>query len=284
MYVLVVDDELRELKDLENEILKVFPNADIHSETEPFKAMEWMEWLARGKSVLKYAFLDVHMDGMDGLELARRIKTVHPGVVLIFCTAYKEYAYDAFGLFARGYLLKPVSAENIMQVLDNMVYDWRNEESSQLRNIRIQTFGHFEVFVDNQLLTFSREKAKELLAYLVDRHGAAVTTRQIAMILWEDKPYDQSLKNAVTKIYSSLKDTLKAVGIEDILVKSWNHMAVDITKVKCDAYDYEKGDAVAINSFRGEYMANYSWAEFTAGRYDSMLQQRIKFLKEGTGE
>ena len=273
MYVLAVDDESEALDDLRRELVKVFPDADIHSETDPFKAMEWTEGLAKDGLVLEYMFSDVCMGGMSGLELARRIRALYPDAVLIFCTAYKEYAFEAFGVFAKGYLMKPVSAEDITLVLDKMVAGWWKEERKL--NVRIQTFGHFEVFVDNQLLSFSREKAKELLAYLVDRHGAAVTTKQIAMILWEDKPYDQTLKNAVTKTYSSLKSTLKAAGVEDILVKTWNHMAVDITKVKCDAYDYEKNDIVAVNSFRGEYMANYSWAEFTAGRYDSMLQERI---------
>lgn len=49
---------------------------------------------------------------------------------------------------------------------------------------------------------------------------------------------------------------------------------MDVNKVKCDAYDFEKGDLVAINSFRGEYMANYSWAEFTTGHY-TMLRERM---------
>ena len=47
---------------------------------------------------------------------------------------------------------------------------------------------------------------------------------------------------------------------------------------KCDAYDYEKMDAVAINSFRGEYMYAYSWAEFTSGRYDSIKEEHNKVI------
>ena len=112
-----------------------------------------------------------------------------------------------------------------------------------------------------------REKAKEVFAYLIDRHGSTVTTKEIAMILYEDSDYDQKTKNIVTKIVSSLRGTFKNAGIEDVLIKTWNHIAVDITKVKCDAYDFEAGDVVAVNSFRGEYMKDYSWAEFTTGRY-----------------
>ena len=109
-----------------------------------------------------------------------------------------------------------------------------------------------------------------MLAYLVDRHGASVTTKQIFAVLWEDAPYDRNSKNYVGAVLSSLKSTLKEVGIDDILIKTWNHLAIDVSKIKCDAYDYEKGDISAVNSFHGEYMSNYSWAEFTTGRYVQM--------------
>lgn len=195
--------------------------------------------------------MDIRMRGMNGLELARQIKTVHPQAVLIFCTAYTEYAFDAVGLFAKGYLMKPISAEDIIRTLDEMVHDWRKAATTLARDVRIQTFGHFEVFVDNQQMMFEREKAKELLAYLVDRHGASITTEQIATVLWEDRPYERTMKNYVSTIVASLRNTLRTAGIDDILVKSRNHLAIDVNKIKCDAYDFEKWDAIAINSFKG---------------------------------
>lgn len=273
MNILAVDDERIMLNELTTELSKVFPDTHIQGEMSPFSAAQWVEELAVKGEKLDYAFLDIRMSGMSGLELARRIKTVFPNTVLIFCTAYTEYAFDAVGMFAKGYLVKPISAENIIQTLDEMVYDWRRMKSGKPREICVQTFGHFDVFVDGQPVMFEREKAKELFAYLVDRHGATITTEQIANLLWEDKPYDRKLKNYATTILASLKSSLRAVGIEDILIKTHNHLAVDVNKIKCDAYEYEKGNAVAINSFRGEYMVNYSWAEFTTGRYANMTQE-----------
>ena len=84
------------------------------------------------------------------------------------------------------------------------------------------------------------------------------------------------MKNRTTTTVTSLKNSLKVAGAEDILIKTWNHLALDITKIKCDAYDYEKWDAVAVNSFHGEYMTNYSWAEFTTGKYVKMEAERSK--------
>ena len=60
---------------------------------------------------------------------------------------------------------------------------------------------------------------KELLAYLVDRHGASVTTEQIAAVLWEDRNYDRSLKNQVTSTVASLKKTLQAGDSREL--KQW---------------------------------------------------------------
>lgn len=276
MYILAVDDEQLALNALMNELKIIFPSAMLHGERKPKAAVEWAKELSAQGETLSYAFMDIKMRGMNGLELAQQLKSIYPQVTLFFCTAYSEYALDAFGLFAKGYLMKPVRAEDIERVLDEMVTDWRTEPTELTRDIRVKTFGHFEVFVDGIPITFEREKSKELLAYLVDRHGSSVTTEQIAEVLWEDEPYDRKLKNRTTAIVASLKNALKAAGADDILIKTWNHLALDVTKIKCDAYDYEKWDAVAVNSFHGEYMVNYSWAEFTTGKYVKMEEERSK--------
>ena len=274
MYVLAIDDERIMLKELMTELGQVFPNAEIHGFQEPLEAERWATELAEDGKELEYAFLDIRMREMTGLELARRLKLLHPGVILIFCTAYTEYAFDAMGMYAKGYLMKPISAENIVRTLDEMVYDWRKALEVKEPSFWIKTFGNFEVFVNGEPLVFEREKAKEMLAYLVDRAGASVTTEQLAVVLWEDRAYDKTLKNYVSTVLGSLKKTLRKVGKEEILIKSRNHLSVNPDKIKCDAYDYEKGDVSAVNSFRGEYMVNYSWAEFKTGVYVSMGQDQ----------
>lgn len=267
MYILAADDEPVVLEELLYALRGVFPQAQLRGVTDSAEALQWAESLHREGKTLDYAFLDIRMPGMDGMDLARRIKYFHPKTNLVFCTAYDEYAIDAFGLYAKGYLLKPVSREDITQMLDRMVDGWQKTGTAPEEKLRIQTFGHFEVFFGDQILRFEREKAKELLAYLVDRRGASVTTEQIAAVLWEDRNYDRSLKNQVTATVASLKRTLESVDAGDVLIKTWNHLAIDRQKILCDAYDFEQGDAAAVQAFRGEYMFNYSWAEATAGRY-----------------
>ena len=275
MYVLAVDDERIMLKELTIELGQVFPYADIQGFQEPLEAEQWASELAQEGKSLDYAFLDIRMREISGIELARRLKQLHPATVLIFCTAYTEYAFDAVGMYAKGYLMKPISAENIVKTLDEMVYDWRKSREVQENHFWVKTFGNFEVFANGQPLVFEREKAKEMLAYLIDRAGASVTTEQLAVVLWEDRAYDKTLKNYVSTVLGSLRKTLRKVGKEDILIKTRNHLSVNPQKIRCDAYDYEKGIMSAVNSFRGEYMVNYSWAEFKTGTYVAMEQKRL---------
>ena len=60
-------------------------------------------------------------------------------------------------------------------------------------------------------------------------------------------------------------DDLKKCNAENSLVKGWNAYGVDCKLVDCDYFDYVKGDSYAVNSFLGEYMLQYSWAEMTLG-------------------
>lgn len=273
VHILAVDDERLALEVLAGELEKVFPEAAIHAESNAAAAMQIVQELKEAGEPPAFVFLDIELGHADGVDMARRIRELCPRAAIFFCTAHTRYAMDAFQLMAKGYLLKPIRAKAIEQVLDEMVSDWRERLKEENREVRIQTFGNFEVFVDGNPLRFEREKSKELLAYLVDRRGASVTTEQIAVTLWEDDKYDRKLKNRATVIVSSLKRTLRGVGAEDILVKSWNHLALDTQKVRCDAYDFENGAEDARNAYHGEYMLNYSWAEERNGEFARMQEK-----------
>ncbi len=62
--------------------------------------------------------LDVRMPGEDGLEAARKISEMPEPPAVIFCTAYDEYALEAFKTLAVGYLLKPVQQDQLQEALN----------------------------------------------------------------------------------------------------------------------------------------------------------------------
>jgi two-component system response regulator AlgR len=61
---------------------------------------------------------DIRMPGQDGLQLAQQISAMEDPPAIIFCTAYDEYALDAFGAQAVDYLLKPVSDDKLQAALN----------------------------------------------------------------------------------------------------------------------------------------------------------------------
>lgn len=62
--------------------------------------------------------MDIRMPGMDGMEAAEQIARMEKSPALIFCTAYDEYAINAFKVNAADYLLKPVRKEALEEALN----------------------------------------------------------------------------------------------------------------------------------------------------------------------
>lgn len=61
--------------------------------------------------------VDVRMPGMDGISAAQHLAQMDPPPAVIFCTAYDDYAVDAFASQAMGYLLKPVKQHDLESAL-----------------------------------------------------------------------------------------------------------------------------------------------------------------------
>ncbi len=99
----------------------------------------------------------------------------------------------------------------------------------------------------------------------MDRKGASVSKKELASVLWENEPYTRSLQSHLYKLISDMQSSLRDAGAAEIVILRRGVYALDATKVTCDYFDYLKGDIVAVNSYLGEYMSNYSWAEFTTG-------------------
>lgn len=73
---------------------------------EEFKSGE--EFLDRfAPETYDLIFLDQYMDGLSGLDTARKIREVEPLTALVFVTISREHAVDSYGVRASGYLVKP---------------------------------------------------------------------------------------------------------------------------------------------------------------------------------
>ena len=80
---------------------------------------------------------------------------------------------------------------------------------------------------------------------------------ELNAILWEEDK-----KSYFRNLIADIQASLKVVGAEDVFIKRRNECFVDVNKIDCDAYEYRKNNPDAIRMYRGEYMAQYSWAIF----------------------
>ena len=115
-------------------------------------------------------------------------------------------------------------------------------------------------------MAFKRAKSKELLAYLIDRHGASVTRREAFAVLWEDRAYDRLMQKQLDEMIRSLRSTLAEYGVGEIFEMQSGTLRVNPDFISCDAWRCLGGDKEASQSFHGEYMSNYSWASLTESR------------------
>ena len=255
MIAIAVDDEALMLRAL---VRAISVSPDI---TGVFKFSDCEEALNYVKdNPVNVAFLDINMRGMGGLALAEKIISVRPNCKIVFCTGYEEYAIPAFKLRASGYLMKPISAEDVQGEIDN-IKGVRNKE----KLLEVKCFGNFEVYAKGERVVFKRSKTKELLAFLVDRNGAGMTAKQICAVLF---PYDSDDNKNVAylrQLVLDLKSTLKAFGAEEVFRHETPYYRIDTNLIKCDYFSYLESKKP---EFLGEYMAQFSWAEETC----AMLQ------------
>ena len=255
MRILCVDDEPLMLKMLEMAVREARPDADITAFRKQTELLE--EAKANGCDI---AFLDIHMRGMNGVELAKELKAVNPKMNIIFVTGFSEYAGEAMGLHASGYIMKPVTKEKVEAELADLRFPIKPKSDALLR---VQCFGNFEVFYpDGRIFKFERGRSKEIFAYLVHRHGSSCSTKEIAAVLFEDEPYDTKQQNYVQQLLHSMVKSLKTAGLEKVIVRSYNAIAVDVSTLDCDYYRFKELDAGAVNSYQNEYMSQYYWADF----------------------
>lgn len=259
MRILAVDDEKIALEVLVNAIREAEPEAEIYNFGKAKEALDFYR-----ENACEVAFLDVQMRNMSGIELGKQMKRIRPEVNIIFATGYGEYMGDAFQMHASGYLGKPVTARKVREELDHLRYPVLPEVT---KRVSLRTFGNFEIFIDGEPVKFKYDRTKEMLAYLVDRRGAYCTNAEIMAILWKDEKRSSYLSN----LKKDLQDTLREKGYPEVLDSGWNKLRIRVEKVDCDYYDWCEGKAHVINQYRGEYMAQYDWAEFT----NAELSKRI---------
>ena len=253
MKIIALDDEKIALQGLISSIQKAEPNAHIYDFRLASEAIEHMK-----KDPCDIAFLGIEMEEMNGITVAKKLQEINPDINIIFATEFGSYRDAAFEIHASGYLIKPITAENVRNELDNLR---RPVPAPALKKLKVVTFGNFQALYGNDHVKFKYQKTMELFAYLIDRKGSMCRNSELMSVLFEDDMHH--------KYYNQLRldliNTLKSIGCESAIAQSRGMLGVSPDELECDYYDYLNGKEELSKHYHGEYMAQYSFAEFTNG-------------------
>lgn len=122
-----------------------------------------------GKTLLKaaadgarpvLAILDIYMEGMNGLETGRSLRTLRPDIFLAFLTASRDFAVDAFDLDALHYMVKPVTTEMFCTLLTRLFA--RTEQLRRVLELPIGRGEHVRFLIEKISWITSKNRGVEI--------------------------------------------------------------------------------------------------------------------------
>jgi len=273
--VIVMDDEPLALINMEKK-LEEFDSIEV---IKTFTTVK--ELMAEGPNLsFQVAFLDIEMPGMNGLEVAQLLQEWNPNIYIVFVTAYRDYAIQAFEIHSLDYLLKPISKARLETTINRIQALFHLEKKSlpvldqQKSLLTIQCFGGFVVSYDEKTVLWRTVKTKELFAFLFSNLNSLIPRDTIIDALWTETDYKKARVQLHTTV-SYLRTTLSTIGYVDVIQYANGCYILQLEDFQCDAYDLEQilnekmesgklnieKAEVLVQKYQGEYMAtlDYPW-------------------------
>ena len=233
MKIWLIDDEQPCLDELAWQ-LKQYLDLEISGmETNPLKAMEKMT--LRPPDVV---FMDIDMPRLDGLELALRIQEKCPGLIVIFVTAYAQYALEAYKAHPLDFLLKPVKQARLDDCVGHLRrhYALLHPEEPAKLSLAIRCFGAFELICDTEVKWGTR-RVRELLLYLISKNGFPASKPELLGALFGGQDDKSAVHNLYVTIYR-LKSLLDMIDPKRGLIRLTGDNALILAPGVCDFTDF----------------------------------------------
>lgn len=142
----IVEDEFPAREELKY-FINNFDGVELEKEFDnPVDALKYLQG-----NKTDVVFLDINMPELDGMSLGKIISKMDENIKIVFITAYRDYAADAFEIKAFDYILKPYSDERIKEVLENITKEKESENSKDV-NSRINKITGM---LDNKIFVIS---------------------------------------------------------------------------------------------------------------------------------
>ena len=196
----IAEDEIIFREALIKLLANQWPQLDIVASCED--GAEALEAIAEHQPA--YAFLDIRMPGLSGLDVAAATAEISPSTQIVFVTAYNQYAIDAFEKGAVDYLLKPIEPKRLASTIERL-------------QARTLSGNHnpaaLQALIEQLGKTLPRKAVAEPMVWLT-----ASTGKESRLIMIEDVLYFQS-DSKYTTVVTAEGEALLRTPIRDLINK-----------------------------------------------------------------
>ena len=200
MRILVVEDD-QMIREGISEYLSEFGYTII-------QAKDGKEALSKFDNDINLAILDIQIHFVNGLEVLKEIRKTSKWPILIL-TAFsdEEYKIDAFTNLADGYIEKPFSLPVLKARVDSLIKkNFGRIEKFEYKNIEVN-FTSYTAKINGESIDINA-KELEILKYLLDNEGQALTRMQIIDNVWketEEIPFDRVIDVYIKELRKKLE-------------------------------------------------------------------------------
>ncbi|WP_158232164.1 response regulator [Sporosarcina sp. P20a] len=247
------------------------------------------------------AFLDISMPGIDGIDLANHLLGINPTIKIVFVSAYRDYAIQAFELNSIDYILKPLTNERLEKTITRLTQALPSVHVPHLESekpLRIQCFQEFIVQYKQEVVKWKTIKIKELFAFFLTYHREWIHRDVLIETLWPDTEYAKAKIQLHTAL-SHLRKTLESLGFSKVIVFTNQSYSMKLSNFYCDALEMEqlvhqhtKAKEATIDSFeksirdyQGDYLElegydwSYTYAEHMKQQVTQLLHLMISYYR-----
>ena len=221
MNILCIDDEPLALR-LMVSMLKDKPGVEtLHSFDNTSDALACVK-----TENIDIAFVDIMLGNENGLNFAQELRSLQPSCKIIYCTGYPQYAIESINRgIVDGYLLKPIEANQIEKILNNICVQKLLTVTGSGKQLHISD-RH------GQPVIFTRRKTLQFFSLLLERRGEDASVDELCEHLWEHKA-DMIYKNRqyLYALVSDLGATLKEHDAPEVFIKTTNGYALDMSQI-----------------------------------------------------
>ena len=123
--IAIIDDEAPFRKRIATAVDEWVEKSKISATVNEYSSAESFLFAYEEKKDYDLLLLDIEMDGINGVEMAKQIRREDETVQIIFITGYPDYMCQGYDLSALHYLIKPVFDEKLFEVLDRALKNIR---------------------------------------------------------------------------------------------------------------------------------------------------------------